>query len=68
MRLVSYYEYGPSKSGSYEKVWVGTATFHQFGLDYQDLDGGIGTFSTAIIELGDGTIKNVPVELVEFVK
>lgn len=49
-----------------KKVDCGEAIFHQFGVDYEEFEGGPGNFSTAIIELPDGTVKNIPVELVEF--
>ena len=39
-------------------------TFLEFGIDSEDGKG----FSTAIVKLPDGTIKNVYVELVKFIK
>lgn len=48
------------------KVDVGVAMFHSFGLDYEELNNGVGTFSTAIVEFKDGTIRNIPVELIKF--
>ena len=65
MRRVKYYEY--EKAGNvFDRVLKGDATFHQFGVDYEEFETGPGNFSTAIIELPDGTIKNIPVELIEF--
>lgn len=56
-----------------ESDCIGTALFHKFGVDYEDVQTdynnyGTGMFSTAIIELEDGTIKNVYVELIKFIK
>ena len=51
----------------YEKVMKGTAIFHQFGVDYFEFESGPGNFSTAIIELPDGTVKNVPVRNIIFI-
>jgi len=34
---------------------------------YDELDRGTGNYSTAIIELEDGTVKSVPVECIKFV-
>jgi hypothetical protein len=43
----------------------GEALFHQWGRDtHSDEDG---SFSTAIIELEDGTVKNIPAEHVRFI-
>ncbi len=58
--------------GSGRCVWElqvqGEADFHTFGVDYEEFETGAGNFSTAIIELDDGTIKNVPVEHIKFIK
>ncbi|MCP4475425.1 MAG: hypothetical protein GY821_12835 [Gammaproteobacteria bacterium] len=57
----------------YEKVVVGEGIFHQFGVDYEEFECstcyrcGPGNYSTAIIEMPDGTIKNVEVELIVFI-
>lgn len=47
---------------------VGTGTFHQFGLDYNEYEEGPGTFSVAIVEMPDGTIENVPVDHIRFIE
>lgn len=44
-----------------------TAYFHQWGIDYEELRDGVGHFSTAIVELEDGTVKNYPACLIQFV-
>jgi len=38
--------------------------FHQFGINYE---AGPGHFTTAIVEMIDGSIVNVPVESVKFI-
>ena len=45
----------------------GEALFHEWGVDYEEFDAGAGTFSTAIIELDDGTVKNLPAEHIKFI-
>jgi hypothetical protein len=45
----------------------GIATFHAFGMNYQEFESGAGNFSTAIVEWPDGRIDNVPVEHVRFI-
>lgn len=49
-------------------VVVGEATFHQFGVCYDEFESGPGNYSTAIVEWPDGRIENVPVHLIKFVE
>jgi len=51
----------------WHKVVNGTAKFHQFGVNFEDCELGVGNFSTAIIERDDGTIENVAVEMIKFI-
>ncbi len=49
------------------KVKVGLGEFHQFGVSYDISEDGIpGNFSTAIIEMPDGNVVNIPVWLIKF--
>lgn len=52
----------------FELISKGFATFLRYGLDYQECEQGVGTYSTAIIKLDDGTVKNVPVEQIKFIE
>jgi hypothetical protein len=45
----------------------GAATFLAFGVDYDDLDFGVGNYSTAILELDDGSVLNIAVERIRFI-
>lgn len=45
-----------------------TAKFHQFGCDFEEFEMGPGNYSTAIIELDDGSVRNVPVNHINFLK
>ena len=66
-RKVVVYEFKRVKGQTYfDKVCVGHGLFHQFGVDYEEFETGPGNFSTAIVEMSDGSIKNIPVELVMF--
>ena len=66
-RKVVVYEYQRVKGQvHFDKVLVGNGTFLQFGVDYEDLETGPGNFSTAIVEMPDGSVRNVPVEMVVF--
>ena len=49
-----------------ERKSLGRAVFRQWGIDYEELEQGIGNFSTAIVEFNDGTVLNVPVYLIRF--
>lgn len=42
--------------------------FHQFGSNYEEHNPGIGNYSTAIIEMENGDVKNIPVEDIRFIK
>lgn len=48
--------YGPC-----HKETIGLGYFLAFGVDT-----GVGTYSTAIVEMLDGTVKNVPVDMIVF--
>lgn len=50
------------------KVKTGTGLFHQWGCDYEEFESGPGNFSTAIVEMEDGSIENIPCDLVQFIK
>ena len=66
-RKVAVYEHQRMKdSYKYEKVFVGNGLFHQFGLDTVEGETGISSFSIAIVEMPDGSVKNVPVEMIVF--
>ena len=41
-------------------------TFLSFGCDYIEYETGIGNFSTAIIELDDGIVRNIAVDDIDF--
>ena len=66
-RKVVVYEYQKVAGKShYEKVAVGNGIFHQFGVDYEEFETGPGNYSTAIVEMPDGIVKNIPVDLIVF--
>ncbi len=68
MRQVKVYKYEKLHDDvHFTKLFHYGAVFHQFGCDYEEFESGAGNYSTAIVELPDGTIKNVPVELIRFV-
>lgn len=58
------------------KVWKkfpdGEGLFHRWGLDYEELDNGVGlaagNYTVAIVELDDGTVKLMSVDDIQFIK
>ena len=50
-----------------KELLYGEATFHAWGVDYEELQGGVSNYSTAIVELPDGSILNHPAELIQFI-
>lgn len=48
------------------RVPDGEGVFHSFGIAYEQIDFGVGQFTTAIIERSDGKLHNVALELVQF--
>lgn len=68
LRKVVVYEYRKAKgTAHYDKVCIGNGVFHQFGMDFEEFETGAGNYSTAIIEMPDGKVKNVPVEMMAFI-
>lgn len=67
MRKVEYYIWKKKVGGiGQEKRLGGFGDFHQFGCGFEETHEGAGSYSTAIIELADGTIVNPPVDMVKF--
>ena len=59
MRKVKVFKYERTKEPKkyhMEKVPDGEALFHKWGLDVDEEDNGIASYSTAIIERSDGSI------------
>ena len=51
----------------WELVSQGTAELIRYGQDFYESENGVGTYSTAILKLDDGTVKNMPVEQIKFI-
>jgi len=69
MRNVVIYKH-ERKDGNdhYDKVENGTAKFHCWGVDYEEFNSGYAnSFSTAIVERSDGTVENIPAEMIKFI-
>jgi hypothetical protein len=66
MRRVRVFKWERVETGL-KRVFAYEATFHTFGVEYEEFETGPGNYSTAIIEKDDGTVKNVPVEMITFI-
>jgi len=51
---------------NYQKVSDGHGVFLGFGVNYEELENGVGQYSTALVERPDGSVINVPVEMIVF--
>ena len=61
-KLVLWAEWDPNK-GTQDPVEV---VFLGFGVDYEEFDAGPGMYTTAMIMVGSGDVKNVPVQHIKF--
>lgn len=72
MRRVAYQERvwikTPENARGYWEILKGEAAFHAFGIDHEELDGGPGNYSTAIIELPDGEVRAVRATDIKFIE
>ena len=67
-RRVNIYKYEKSSNDNvYNKILDCEGIFHQFGCDYEEFETGAGNYSTAIVELETGEIRNIPVEMIVFI-
>jgi hypothetical protein len=67
MRRVEIYKWEKvAGQNTFDKMRISEGIFIRYGSDYQEFESGAGNFSTAIVEMDDGTVKNVPVDLIKF--
>jgi len=69
-RPVSVFKWFRPEDAKYDepftKEFSGKGQFHQFGVDSEEVECGVSTFSTAVVEMPDGTVSNVSVDLIRF--
>uniref|UniRef100_A0A6M3IGZ8 Uncharacterized protein n=1 Tax=viral metagenome TaxID=1070528 RepID=A0A6M3IGZ8_9ZZZZ len=41
--------------------------FIQYGIDFEEFESGPASYTTAIVEMSDGTVRNIPVRLIQFI-
>lgn len=52
----------------YERTFDYVGTFAGYGLDIEEYENSIASYTCAIVEKDDGTVDLVPVRLIEFVQ
>ena len=67
MRKVKIFKWvWDEKTDKCDEVADGVGLFIQYGVNFVELDEGIGNYTSVIVEKSDGTILNLPTELVVF--
>lgn len=64
--MLTEYDNNPGSPTCGKYVETQQARFHGWGVDYEEFEAGPGNFTTAIVELDDGTVMNLPARLVRF--
>lgn len=64
--LLEYYKPDDYKGGSWSVREAGKGKFHTWGVDYEEFEAGPGNFSTAIVEMPDGTVRNWRADMIRF--
>jgi hypothetical protein len=52
----------------YKKVSIGYGIFHAWGFGYEEFETGPGNYSTAIIEMPDGSVENISADMIVFLE
>lgn len=50
------------------QVEAGEGTFLQFGIDFEEHCGDMCSVSSAIVEMPDGRVRNMPLHMIRFLK
>ena len=70
-KITHLYEYWRPEDAElytpYEKRFVAEVEFLQFGLNCTETENNIASWTSAIVEMPDGSIKNVDVEMIVFI-
>ena len=66
-RKVKTFKWERNENRTHSMVEDGEGVFVQYGVDYEEFETGPGNFTTAIVEMTDGTVKNISVDLIQFI-
>jgi hypothetical protein len=62
------FEYNPETRKMEKRETDKFGLFHQWGTDFEELgETGVGNYTTAVIERGDGTIETPHANLIQFI-
>jgi hypothetical protein len=64
--LLKYYVPEGYNGGELHIKACGSGIFRVWGVNYEELENGVGIYSTAIVEMPDGTVKNWPADMISF--
>jgi hypothetical protein len=67
MRKVLTYTWVKGDDNKYHKIIDKPGLFHKWGVDFEEFESGPGNYSTAIIEMEDGTIENIRADMIKFI-
>ena len=57
----------PYGTSHWEEQSIGIGKFVMYGLDCDEAENGIASFTSAIVEMPDGTVENVCTNMIKFV-
>ncbi len=57
---------GTGRESVMELVELGEGLLHAWGVDYEELEGGAGHFTAAVVESDDGAVHLVPAMMIKF--
>ena len=67
MRKVKIFDWvWNEETQEHDTVLVGVGLFIKYGINFVELDAGIGNYTSVIVEKADGTILNIITELIQF--
>lgn len=67
VRVYAYKKVSDFKGGGWDKQDMGIGVFHGYGVGYKVFEDKLKHFSSAIVEMQDGSIRNVEVQNIKFI-
>jgi len=53
---------------NYVPIETGEGLFEQYGQNFEETRDGTGQYTSAIVEMPDGRVQNIPLHLIRFLK
>lgn len=57
-----------TRNKEYVKVEDREGIFAQYGIDFEEHSGGLCSVSSAIVEMPDGSVRNMPLHMIRFLE